>query len=283
MRHVFNIRNFCSNCGIEVDYRANRCRKCSAKNKERFQKISIALKGKQVPIEARKKMSESHKKNIKHIEFIVKMNKAKKGKPLSEEHRKKLSEAQKGRKLSEEHKKILYMANKGRINKNKGKTYEEIYGKKRAREIKQKIGKKSKGRKFSPRSKESRQRTRIALKNPPKETRERYAESKRGNKNPNWQNGISFEPYSPDFNDKLKYEIRKRDNFTCQFPECGIKENGRKHPVHHIDYDKNNNSPKNLITICIVHHATTNNANRKYWTKLFQEIMKINISNPTLT
>lgn len=268
MRHVFNVRNFCVNCKKEIDYRAIRCRLCSSKDEKRSQRISKALQGKLIPLEIRKKISKSHKKNIQHIEFLVKMNKARKGKPLSKKHRIKISEANKGKKISEEHRQILIQSNKEHIPWNKGKHL--------SKEHKKKIGEKSKGRKFSPRSKESRQRTSDALKNPSKQTRERFARSKRGHKNPNWQGGISFEPYSPEFNDQLKYEIRKRDNFICQFPNCGIKENGRKHSTHHIDYDKKNNESENLITICIIHHATTNNKNRKHWTQLFQEIRRTN-------
>lgn len=264
---MFNIRNYCINCGIEIDYRANRCRKCSAKNEERSQRISEALKGKQVSIETKKKISESHKKNIKHLEFMLKLNKAKKGKSLSEEHRRKLSEAHKGKKLTNKHK-IKLIETLKEWHKNNP---HPCLGRKFSEEHKRKIGEKSKGRKFLPRSKESRKKTSDALKNPSKETRERFAKSKRGDKNPNWQGGISFEPYSPGFNEKLKQTIRGRDNYTCQMPECGIRENGRKHSVHHIDYNKNNNNAKNLITICVTHHAITNNKNRKYWTELFQE------------
>ena len=43
----------------------------------------------------------------------------------------------------------------------------------------------------------------------------------------------------------------------------------RKLDVHHIDYDKKNNDPKNLISLCRKCHMKTNK-NRKYWTKYFQ-------------
>ena len=73
-----------------------------------------------------------------------------------------------------------------------------------------------------------------------------------------WMGGISFEPYSPDFDDKLKQQIRERDGYKCQ--TCG--EYG--HPVHHIDYDKQNSVPDNLITLCVPCHTKTNH-NREYW------------------
>ena len=53
---------------------------------------------------------------------------------------------------------------------------------------------------------------------------------------------------------KIKEEIRKRDNYTCQ--ECSKtqeqnkKETGRILDVHHIDNDNTNNAKENLITLC---------------------------------
>ena len=87
-------------------------------------------------------------------------------------------------------------------------------------------------------------------------------------KNPMWKNGVSFEPYGLEFNKELKTEIRKRDNFICQ--ECG--KNG--FIVHHIDYNKKNNKPCNLITLCRSCHGKTNHNNRIFWTKHFQTIIK---------
>ena len=48
----------------------------------------------------------------------------------------------------------------------------------------------------------------------------------------------------------LKESIRQRDNYKCQM--CGVPqcETMRKLPIHHIDEDKNNLNPKNLITLC---------------------------------
>lgn len=90
-----------------------------------------------------------------------------------------------------------------------------------------------------------------------------------GEKASNWRGGISFEPYSSEFNNSLKYEIRKRDNFTCQFPNCGIKENGKVHDCHHINYDKKDSRSENLITLCSSCHMKTN-FNREYWQNYFE-------------
>ena len=74
---------------------------------------------------------------------------------------------------------------------------------------------------------------------------------KYGKDNPAWINGISFKPYTFEFNSSLKQKIRKRDNFTCQC--CGIteKEYFRALDIHHIDYNKQNCKEDNLITLCV--------------------------------
>ena len=52
-----------------------------------------------------------------------------------------------------------------------------------------------------------------------------------------------------EFSKDLKRRIKRRDNFTCQV--CGITEARyrRKLDIHHIDYNKGNNSETNLITL----------------------------------
>lgn len=91
------------------------------------------------------------------------------------------------------------------------------------------------------------------------------AENRRGKNNPHWQGGTSFEPYPPEFNDILKRKIRRRDNHTCAISG----EPGRD--VHHIDYDKTNCLPRNLITLCASCHGKTN-TNRKYWENFLSPI-----------
>jgi hypothetical protein len=84
-----------------------------------------------------------------------------------------------------------------------------------------------------------------------------------GEKCINWKGGISFEPYSTDWTETLKRSIRQRDRYTCQI--CGIEPAIH---VHHIDYDKKNCNPDNLITLCHSCHSKTN-SNRSYWLNYF--------------
>lgn len=93
---------------------------------------------------------------------------------------------------------------------------------------------------------------------------------KRLEKCPNWKGGISNLPYSFDFNKELKELIRKRDNYKCQLcgmPEC---ENINKLCIHHIDYDKKNCSPDNLITLCGKCNPKVN-FKRDYWIDYFKK------------
>jgi len=89
-----------------------------------------------------------------------------------------------------------------------------------------------------------------------------------GPNHPNWQGGISNFPYPFSFNKRLKEFIRNRDNYTCQL--CGItqEENGRKLDVHHIDYDKDNLDPNNLIVLCRGCNSKVN-FNRDFWKNHF--------------
>lgn len=94
-------------------------------------------------------------------------------------------------------------------------------------------------------------------------------ESNKGENHPSWLGGISFEPYGIEFNEKLKEKIRQRDNYTCQINGCNEKQNGKRFPVHHVDYCKQNNEEYNLITLCPSHHNRSN-FNRDYWENYFK-------------
>ena len=100
-----------------------------------------------------------------------------------------------------------------------------------------------------------------------------------GENSTNWKGGLSFEPYPPEFNERLKEKIRTRDNRTCQL--CGMteKENGKKLDVHHIDYNKDNCQSHNLISLCHYCHIKTN-FNRDQWITFFTKeiILPINQS-----
>lgn len=79
---------------------------------------------------------------------------------------------------------------------------------------------------------------------------------------PNWKDGISFEPYDKNWDNKFKKLIRKRDHNKCMI--C----NRKGECIHHIDYDKLNSTYKNCVTLCSSCHGKTN-YNRVYWLNFF--------------
>jgi len=71
-----------------------------------------------------------------------------------------------------------------------------------------------------------------------------------GSGHPNWQGGKSFEPYCEAWKDKeYKQDIRNRDDNKCLNPYCNSS-NKNDLTIHHIDYNKKNCKPSNLITVC---------------------------------
>jgi hypothetical protein len=154
------------------------------------------------------------------------------------EHRKHLSESMKGHKFSEEHNKKISESNKGRSVWNKGLKGNQVPW--------------NKGLKGY----------RAGTKHPwmPK-----------GKNHFNWQGGKSFEPYTVDWTQTLKRSIRERDGYVCQI--CGASQEDKVFSVHHIDYNKKNCNPENLITLCRGCHTKTN-YNRNKWIIYFKELQR---------
>lgn len=169
-----------------------------------------------------------------------------KGVPKTKEHKENLSRAHKGKKFTKEHKENLSIA------------HTEKYPSEETREKMRKARNKrliqpNKGKKFS------------------KEWRENLGKSRRGEKNGNWQDGKSFEPYSVDWTKILRKSIRERDHYICQL--CSKYGD----VVHHKDYNKKNCNPDNLIILCRSCNSKVN-FNREYWEEYFK-INKINKIN----
>ena len=208
------------------------------------------------------------------------------GKHHSEETKRKISNALKGRRLSEDHiqklrdrrpseetRRKLSESRKGEKNHNWGKHFSE--------ETKQKMSEAKKGEKNpqwgKPLSEETKQKISESLKGEknylwgkhlPEETKRKLSEAHKGlmkgEKNHSWRGGISSEPYNFGWKQTSK-TILKRDNYTCQMPNCG-------NPgtiTHHIDYNKKNDEPPNLITLCRSCHSKTNHS-RDNWIPVFE-------------
>jgi len=86
-----------------------------------------------------------------------------------------------------------------------------------------------------------------------------------------YRDGRGNEPYGSGWK-RLTLEIRKRDDYLCQHPGCYLPENGKKHECHHIDRDKKNNNPVNLILLCFEHHGKTKKGNTESWQELYEAV-----------
>jgi len=95
----------------------------------------------------------------------------------------------------------------------------------------------------------------------------------KGENNPGYIDGKGKEPYPLGWNKTFKEQIRYRDNYKCQNCGCPEIECETKLDVHHIDYDKQNLDPKNLISLCRSCNVKANK-NRKYWARYFQNKIK---------
>jgi hypothetical protein len=181
---------------------------------------------------------------------------AKKGHIMTVDTRKKISNTLSGRKLTKEHRQNIskyQMGHKsyfpdGYVAWNKGKKWSEESRHKMSISAKLR-GANNTGMKHT------------------KEALEKMSINRKGKclkeNNGSWNGGTSFLPYSVDWTDTLKISIRERDKYICQI--CKDKQGDIAFHVHHIDYDKLNCNPNNLITLCNKCHMKTN-FNREYWT-----------------
>lgn len=237
-----------------------------------------AMVGRELSSSHRKNIGKGGKGRVVSEQTKQKIRKGNKGKKRSNEFRSKMSEIQKGRKLTKEHRMKISKGNKG---KNEGLN-NGMYGKIFSLEQRKEISNRLKGRKHMSETKKQISQALLGKRRTDDMKRQRGILMKKlwsqdifrkrltGENASNWKGGLSFEPYPAEFNSYLKRIIKKRDNYKCQ--ECNklYKENPFLLDIHHIDYNKKNNSENNLITLCKSCHAKTNH-NRKQWQKHFKE------------
>lgn len=174
-----------------------------------------------------------------------------KGISFSNEHKQKLSEAQKGKKLSEETKQKISKTKKGTS---------------LSKETKQKISEARKGMHFSEEYKQK--------------ISDNHADF-RGENHPNWQGGISFEPYCIKFDKKFKEQVREYWDRRCVVCNKSETENGKRLSVHHVNYDKEtccNDSIPLFVALCDSCHGKVH-YNREYWENKFKNIIYLKNKN----
>ena len=239
--------------------------------KERNEKNGHPMKGKYHSEETKQKISKANKgKKCKPIseETKRKISEANKGRIVSKMTRKKLSESLKGHDVSEETKAKLSNATKKYYENNAG----YWLGKKLSKKHKQKLN----GRKLSEEMKQkmSEDKKEFFKNNP--EARRKLSEIAKKQfedprNHPSWKGGISCEPYCQIWSDnEYKDDLKERDGNQCLNPDCWS--NSNTICLHHIDYDKKNCHPWNLITVCISCNGRANK-NRKKHEIFYKQIM----------
>ncbi len=109
-----------------------------------------------------------------------------------------------------------------------------------------------------------------------KENNARHWLGKSGDKHAAWKGGLAIKKYPLFWTETLRRSVRERDGYICKL--CGktqveeIEERERRLAVHHIDYNKENCNPNNLITLCVRCNSVVN-WERKYWEKEFKKLV----------
>jgi len=99
-----------------------------------------------------------------------------------------------------------------------------------------------------------------------------YHNNNCGINHPSWKGGISCEPYCFEWTSKeFKDFIKERDDYKCLNPDCWGT--SKRLSIHHIDYNKKNCGPENLITLCISCNSRANK-DRKWHEAWYSAIIR---------
>lgn len=246
--------NICIRCGKEI-HKGNYC-------------VGHYLRTSKI----REKCKESQTGKRHTPESILKMSEVKIGHFMSEETKTKISQSNKGKPKSEEHKQKISKTLCGKYVGLDNPRYGVIL----TDETKKKMSEAKKGKKLSEEHKRKISESEMGEKNPfyNKQHSEETLKKISGENSVHWKGGISEQLYSKRFNRKLKNQIRIRDNNICQLCGKTKEENyNRKLSVHHINYNKEDLSVTNLITLCVSCNTKVN-LNRNHWEEFFTNVLR---------
>lgn len=99
-------------------------------------------------------------------------------------------------------------------------------------------------------------------------------------KNPNWNGGVSFEPYCPRFNNNFKKRVRLFFGNLCVLCGATKEENkGRNLCVHHVEENKQtccDDSPRLFVTLCSSCHAKVHRTKNNNYATVFSDLIHQN-------
>jgi len=177
----------------------------------------------------------------------------------------------KNKHISEEHKLKIKINHKRLSGKENG-----MFGKKHSLEAIEKIRETSNGKTNGMYGKKHSNETCMKISRSCKEVlntpevKKKLIKCNTGENNPNWKGGIAYEPYCDAWGDpQYKESIKERDGHICLNPMCS---SGKILSIHHIDYNKKNCHPSNLITICISCNSKAN-FNREWYEEWYKRIL----------
>ena len=103
------------------------------------------------------------------------------------------------------------------------------------------------------------------------ETRRKLSLCRMGEKSVKWKGGITYETYCSAWADaEYKESIKQRDGYKCLNPSC--YKTSTKLTLHHINYNKKDCRPINLITLCNSCN-TGANSNRRWHKQWYKAIL----------
>jgi len=278
--------------------KGNKGKKLSEETKR---KISKGSKGKILSEEHKLKLRNNFKGRKHTLESRQKMSEVQKGRITSEETKKKQSEAKKGIKnfyfgkhRTEETKRKISKSNKGKISI--VKNYEiliksvsplkkcgcgcNVFTKWNKRKQQWSDYLNGHSRRNKAHSEETKKRLSIVRTGRPsnrkgeimsQETRILISCTKLNLSRNEWKGFANAQSYCDAWKDKeYKEDIRKRDDCKCKNPDCNYISTNKVLDIHHIDYNRKNCAPDNLITLCRSCN-TKANYKREYWQEYYQE------------
>lgn len=243
--------------------------KHSDKTKKRMSKSHI---GRVVTKETRDKISKANKGKKRTKEQRRRISKSLKGKKHTEERRLKTIENLTGRKCSKETRKKIGNAHKGKtISQEQIIRWRKSFNKNDLNKIRKKISNTVKSLWSDPvyRSKLSKIHS---DRNNNIENRIAHSCAMQGIEREDWTHFISSDPYCQIWTKEYKDFIKERDNYECQ-NNMDCRKITNVLSAHHIDYNKKNCEPWNIITLCISCNSRAN-ADREYWQEFYKSIMR---------